>query len=202
MGALVHCDLWRLVHWYDMLRIIPQGCRRDTNSLSDALLDDCRWQQGFLFGFVVMYIISSFFPQKGSKSDSNKSKKIFVGGIPHNCGEPELRDYFNRFGVVSPCIEKCVVLHSGPFINHRLECLLHWLYPMTETAHRKVTGKRASAKCHHIEMKTDNTLSSWIYELTITVFVCAPNVANVFLCSIQGHRGGNDLWCRETKATR
>jgi hypothetical protein len=40
--------------------------------------------------------------QKGSKADSNKSKKIFVGGIPHNCGEPELRDYFNRFGVVSP----------------------------------------------------------------------------------------------------
>uniref|UniRef100_A0A3B3XBG3 RRM domain-containing protein n=1 Tax=Poecilia mexicana TaxID=48701 RepID=A0A3B3XBG3_9TELE len=38
---------------------------------------------------------------KGSKADSNKSKKIFVGGIPHNCGEPELRDYFNRFGVVS-----------------------------------------------------------------------------------------------------
>uniref|UniRef100_A0A3P9CJ92 DAZ associated protein 1 n=1 Tax=Maylandia zebra TaxID=106582 RepID=A0A3P9CJ92_9CICH len=37
---------------------------------------------------------------KGSKADSNKSKKIFVGGIPHNCGEPELRDYFNRFGVV------------------------------------------------------------------------------------------------------
>uniref|UniRef100_A0A3Q0R6I8 DAZ-associated protein 1 n=1 Tax=Amphilophus citrinellus TaxID=61819 RepID=A0A3Q0R6I8_AMPCI len=36
---------------------------------------------------------------KGSKADSNKSKKIFVGGIPHNCGEPELRDYFNRFGV-------------------------------------------------------------------------------------------------------
>uniref|UniRef100_A0A672F9F2 DAZ associated protein 1 n=1 Tax=Salarias fasciatus TaxID=181472 RepID=A0A672F9F2_SALFA len=42
---------------------------------------------------------------KGSKADSNKSKKIFVGGIPHNCGEPELRDYFNRFGVVS--IAKC-----------------------------------------------------------------------------------------------
>ncbi|XP_038856872.1 DAZ-associated protein 1-like isoform X4 [Salvelinus namaycush] len=37
---------------------------------------------------------------KGSKADSNKSKKIFVGGIPHNCGEPELREYFNRFGVV------------------------------------------------------------------------------------------------------
>ncbi|KTG02034.1 hypothetical protein cypCar_00037664 [Cyprinus carpio] len=37
---------------------------------------------------------------KGSRSDSNKSKKIFVGGIPHNCGEAELRDYFNRFGVV------------------------------------------------------------------------------------------------------
>ncbi|KAF3690750.1 DAZ-associated protein 1 Deleted in azoospermia-associated protein 1 [Channa argus] len=41
---------------------------------------------------------------KGSKGDSNKSKKIFVGGIPHNCGEPELRDYFNRFGVVTEVV--------------------------------------------------------------------------------------------------
>ncbi|XP_061094446.1 DAZ-associated protein 1 isoform X1 [Conger conger] len=41
---------------------------------------------------------------KGSKSDSNKSKKIFVGGIPHNCGEPELRDYFSRFGVVTEVV--------------------------------------------------------------------------------------------------
>ncbi|XP_050979230.1 DAZ-associated protein 1 isoform X1 [Labeo rohita] len=41
---------------------------------------------------------------KGSKSDSNKSKKIFVGGIPHNCGEAELRDYFNRFGVVTEVV--------------------------------------------------------------------------------------------------
>ncbi|XP_042563148.1 DAZ-associated protein 1 isoform X4 [Clupea harengus] len=41
---------------------------------------------------------------KAAKSDSNKSKKIFVGGIPHNCGEPELRDYFNRFGVVTEVV--------------------------------------------------------------------------------------------------
>ncbi|XP_054645072.1 DAZ-associated protein 1 isoform X4 [Dunckerocampus dactyliophorus] len=41
---------------------------------------------------------------KGSKADSNKSKKIFVGGIPHNCGEPELKDYFNRFGVVTEVV--------------------------------------------------------------------------------------------------
>uniref|UniRef100_A0A673XC33 DAZ associated protein 1 n=1 Tax=Salmo trutta TaxID=8032 RepID=A0A673XC33_SALTR len=41
---------------------------------------------------------------KGSKADSNKSKKIFVGGIPHNCGEPELREYFNRFGVVTEVV--------------------------------------------------------------------------------------------------
>ncbi|XP_029355467.1 DAZ-associated protein 1 isoform X8 [Echeneis naucrates] len=41
---------------------------------------------------------------RGSKADSNKSKKIFVGGIPHNCGEPELRDYFNRFGVVTEVV--------------------------------------------------------------------------------------------------
>ncbi|XP_056132434.1 DAZ-associated protein 1 isoform X2 [Lampris incognitus] len=40
----------------------------------------------------------------GSKADSNKSKKIFVGGIPHSCGEPELRDYFNRFGVVTEVV--------------------------------------------------------------------------------------------------
>lgn len=50
-----------------------------------------------------MYIstLSLLTLQKGNKNDSNKSKKIFVGGIPHNCGEPELRDYFSRFGVVS-----------------------------------------------------------------------------------------------------
>ncbi|XP_015221085.1 DAZ-associated protein 1 isoform X2 [Lepisosteus oculatus] len=41
---------------------------------------------------------------KGSKSDGSKSKKIFVGGIPHNCGEPELRDYFSRFGVVTEVV--------------------------------------------------------------------------------------------------
>uniref|UniRef100_A0A3Q2DA88 DAZ-associated protein 1 n=1 Tax=Cyprinodon variegatus TaxID=28743 RepID=A0A3Q2DA88_CYPVA len=41
---------------------------------------------------------------KGSKAESNKSKKIFVGGIPHNCGEPELRDYFNRFGAVTEVV--------------------------------------------------------------------------------------------------
>lgn len=50
--------------------------------------------------------------QKGSKADSNKSKKIFVGGIPHNCGEPELREYFNRFGVVSPVKMVYTVLYS------------------------------------------------------------------------------------------
>nr|XP_055040156.1 DAZ-associated protein 1-like isoform X2 [Misgurnus anguillicaudatus] len=41
---------------------------------------------------------------KGSKTDNSKSKKIFVGGIPHNCGEAELRDYFNRFGVVTEVV--------------------------------------------------------------------------------------------------
>nr|XP_033809886.1 DAZ-associated protein 1 isoform X3 [Geotrypetes seraphini] len=41
---------------------------------------------------------------KGSKSDSNKSNKIFVGGIPHNCGETELREYFKRFGVVTEVV--------------------------------------------------------------------------------------------------
>ncbi|XP_028672469.1 DAZ-associated protein 1 isoform X5 [Erpetoichthys calabaricus] len=42
--------------------------------------------------------------QKTNKTDGSKSKKIFVGGIPHNCGEPELRDYFNRFGVVTEVV--------------------------------------------------------------------------------------------------
>lgn len=39
--------------------------------------------------------------QKGPRSDNSKSNKIFVGGIPHNCGETELREYFKKFGVVS-----------------------------------------------------------------------------------------------------
>ncbi|KAJ6655212.1 hypothetical protein lerEdw1_005690 [Lerista edwardsae] len=41
--------------------------------------------------------------QKGSRSDS-KSNKIFVGGIPHNCGETELREYFKKFGVVTEVV--------------------------------------------------------------------------------------------------
>ncbi|KAL7992981.1 hypothetical protein Chor_017237, partial [Crotalus horridus] len=36
--------------------------------------------------------------QRKDGSDS-KSHKIFVGGIPHNCGETELREYFKKFGV-------------------------------------------------------------------------------------------------------
>ncbi|KAH0625795.1 hypothetical protein JD844_034043 [Phrynosoma platyrhinos] len=40
---------------------------------------------------------------KGSRSD-NKSNKIFVGGIPHNCGETELREYFKKFGVVTEVV--------------------------------------------------------------------------------------------------
>lgn len=39
--------------------------------------------------------------QKGPRSENSKSNKIFVGGIPHNCGETELREYFKKFGVVS-----------------------------------------------------------------------------------------------------
>ncbi|WP_348257553.1 hypothetical protein, partial [Salmonella enterica] len=31
---------------------------------------------------------------KGPRSDSSKSNKIFVVGIPHICGDTELRDYF------------------------------------------------------------------------------------------------------------
>uniref|UniRef100_A0A8C9DID8 DAZ-associated protein 1 n=1 Tax=Prolemur simus TaxID=1328070 RepID=A0A8C9DID8_PROSS len=42
--------------------------------------------------------------QKGSRSDSSKSNKIFVGGIPHNCGETELREYFKKFGVVTEVV--------------------------------------------------------------------------------------------------
>ncbi|XP_028912404.2 DAZ-associated protein 1-like [Ornithorhynchus anatinus] len=40
---------------------------------------------------------------KGPRSDS-KSKKIFVGGIPHNCGETELREYFKKFGVITEVV--------------------------------------------------------------------------------------------------
>lgn len=46
-------------------------------------------------------IFSFLTQQKGSRSDNSKSNKIFVGGIPHNCGETELREYFKKFGVVS-----------------------------------------------------------------------------------------------------
>lgn len=46
-------------------------------------------------------IFSSLKQQKGPRSDNSKSNKIFVGGIPHNCGETELREYFKKFGVVS-----------------------------------------------------------------------------------------------------
>ncbi|XP_040846509.1 DAZ-associated protein 1 isoform X2 [Ochotona curzoniae] len=42
--------------------------------------------------------------QKGTRSDSSKSNKIFVGGIPHNCGETELREYFKKFGVVTEVV--------------------------------------------------------------------------------------------------
>lgn len=41
---------------------------------------------------------------KGPRSDSSKSNKIFVGGIPHNCGETELREYFKKFGVVTEVV--------------------------------------------------------------------------------------------------
>ncbi|XP_054573538.1 DAZ-associated protein 1 isoform X9 [Eptesicus fuscus] len=42
--------------------------------------------------------------QKGSRNDNSKSNKIFVGGIPHNCGETELREYFKKFGVVTEVV--------------------------------------------------------------------------------------------------
>ncbi|XP_061046875.1 DAZ-associated protein 1 isoform X4 [Eubalaena glacialis] len=42
--------------------------------------------------------------QKGPRSDNSKSNKIFVGGIPHNCGETELREYFKKFGVVTEVV--------------------------------------------------------------------------------------------------
>ncbi|PIO40840.1 hypothetical protein AB205_0142950 [Aquarana catesbeiana] len=41
---------------------------------------------------------------KSPRTESNKSNKVFVGGIPHNCGEAELRDYFKRFGVVTEVV--------------------------------------------------------------------------------------------------
>ncbi|XP_023599079.1 DAZ-associated protein 1 isoform X4 [Myotis lucifugus] len=42
--------------------------------------------------------------QKGPRNDNSKSNKIFVGGIPHNCGETELREYFKKFGVVTEVV--------------------------------------------------------------------------------------------------
>ncbi|KAM4809422.1 DAZ-associated protein 1 isoform 1-T1 [Rhinophrynus dorsalis] len=42
--------------------------------------------------------------QKATRTESNRSTKIFVGGIPHNCGEAELREYFKRFGVVTEVV--------------------------------------------------------------------------------------------------
>ncbi|XP_043358778.1 DAZ-associated protein 1 isoform X7 [Dermochelys coriacea] len=42
--------------------------------------------------------------RKGPRSDNSKSNKIFVGGIPHNCGETELREYFKKFGVVTEVV--------------------------------------------------------------------------------------------------
>lgn len=50
--------------------------------------------------------------QKGPRSDNSKSNKIFVGGIPHNCGETELREYFKKFGVVSSP-DLCSVAQAG-----------------------------------------------------------------------------------------
>ncbi|XP_063770390.1 DAZ-associated protein 1 isoform X4 [Pseudophryne corroboree] len=42
--------------------------------------------------------------QKSPRTENNRSNKVFVGGIPHNCGETELRDYFKRFGVVTEVV--------------------------------------------------------------------------------------------------
>ncbi|XP_053558753.1 DAZ-associated protein 1 isoform X3 [Bombina bombina] len=42
--------------------------------------------------------------QKGTRTENNKSTKIFVGGIPHNCGETELKEYFNQFGTVTEVV--------------------------------------------------------------------------------------------------
>ena len=54
--------------------------------------------EGSLHGLTIFSLLKQ---QKGPRSDNSKSNKIFVGGIPHNCGETELREYFKKFGVVS-----------------------------------------------------------------------------------------------------
>ena len=107
-----------------MLRIKPQGTEPGPRLCWAVALDEgsvapsqCHSFIHFLFfhfkTIIEVNTCTPVFFQKGSKADSNKSKKIFVGGIPHNCGEPELRDYFNRFGVVS--ITRCKsVSHSLP----------------------------------------------------------------------------------------
>lgn len=69
------------------------GCRVLAHTLGVGLTDS-------LLGDLTR--LSSSASQKGPRSDSSKSNKIFVGGIPHNCGETELREYFKKFGVVSP----------------------------------------------------------------------------------------------------
>lgn len=57
---------------------------------------------------------------KSPRTESNKSNKVFVGGIPHNCGEAELRDYFKRFGVVS------VSVYTSPAkVSKKLKVKVH-----------------------------------------------------------------------------
>lgn len=69
--------------------------RRDTKMMSHPAYRKCLKSHHKLIPF------SFSTQQKGPRSDNSKSNKIFVGGIPHNCGETELREYFKKFGVVS-----------------------------------------------------------------------------------------------------
>ncbi|XP_043909935.1 DAZ-associated protein 1 isoform X2 [Protopterus annectens] len=41
---------------------------------------------------------------KGPKVDTSRANKVFVGGIPHSCGEAELREYFKKFGLVTEVV--------------------------------------------------------------------------------------------------
>ena len=38
---------------------------------------------------------------QGGKSGENVKRKVFVGGLPANCTESQLKEHFNKYGTVS-----------------------------------------------------------------------------------------------------
>ncbi|TRY97484.1 hypothetical protein DNTS_008215, partial [Danionella cerebrum] len=84
---------------------------------------------------------------KGSKSDSNKSKKIFVGGIPHNCGEAELRDYFNRFGAVTEVVMIYDAEKQRPRGKPHIHVCSHYV-SLTSTTRQTIPSQREADPVH------------------------------------------------------